>query len=69
MSTRRTGAPAGPGGARHRGIVKRVVLDTNVLVSFLTDRDAEQQEQAAALFETAAQGEAELILHQEDGES
>jgi len=30
--------------------VKRLVLDTNVLVSFLTDRNAEQQAQAAALF-------------------
>ena len=33
--------------------MKRVILDTNVLVSFLTDRDAEQQAQAAALFEAA----------------
>ena len=44
--------------------MKRVVLDTNVLVSFLTDRDAEQQAQAAALFEAAAQSEVELVLHQ-----
>ena len=44
--------------------MKRVVLDTNVLVSFLTDRDAEQQAKAAALFESAAQGEVQLILHQ-----
>ncbi len=44
--------------------MKRIVLDTNVLVSFLTDRDAEQQAQAAALFEAAAQGEVEIVLHQ-----
>ncbi len=44
--------------------MRRVVLDTNVLISFLTDRDAEQQAQAAALFESAADSEVELILHQ-----
>jgi len=44
--------------------VKRVVLDTNVLVSFLTDRNAEQQEQASALFEAASSGKTELVLHQ-----
>ena len=44
--------------------MRRIVLDTNVLVSFLTDRNAEQQAQAAALFESAARAEAELMLHQ-----
>ncbi len=44
--------------------MKSVVIDTNVLVSLLTDRNAEQQAQAAALFEAAAEGEVELILHQ-----
>lgn len=44
--------------------MRRVVLDTNVLVSFLTDRNADQQTQAAALLEAAAKGEVELILHQ-----
>lgn len=44
--------------------MKRVVLDTNVLVSFLTDRNAEQQEQASALFEAASSGKTELVLHQ-----
>ncbi len=44
--------------------MKRIVLDTNVVVSFLTDRDAEQQALAAALFESAAAGETELVLHQ-----
>ncbi len=42
----------------------RVVIDTNVLVSFLTDRNPEQQAQAAALFEAAVRGEVEIILHQ-----
>ena len=42
----------------------RVVVDTNVLVSFLTDRNAPQQARAAALFEAATRGEVEIILHQ-----
>ncbi len=36
--------------------MKRVVVDTNVLISFLTDRNAEQQAQASELFEAAAEG-------------
>ncbi len=44
--------------------MRRVVLDTNVLVSFLTDRNPEQQAQAAALLEAAARGEVELVVHQ-----
>ncbi len=44
--------------------MRRVVIDTNVLISFLTDRNAEQQAQATELFEAAAEGETELILHQ-----
>jgi predicted nucleic acid-binding protein len=43
---------------------KQIVVDTNVLVSFLTDRDPVQQEQAAALFRGAAAGTHALILHQ-----
>lgn len=42
----------------------RVVLDTNVLVSFLTDRDPSQQAQAARLLTRAAAGEIQVILHQ-----
>lgn len=42
----------------------RVVLDTNVLVSFLTDRDIPQQAQAAGLLTRAAAGEIQVILHQ-----
>jgi predicted nucleic acid-binding protein len=44
--------------------VTTVLLDTNVLVSFLTDRNKRQQESSAALFETAAQGGADLVVHQ-----
>ncbi len=42
----------------------RILLDTNVLVSFLTDRDAAQQEVAAGLFAQAAQNRARIILPQ-----
>ena len=44
--------------------MKRVVVDTNVLISFLTDRDSRQQARAARLFEAAAAGDVQLILHQ-----
>jgi predicted nucleic acid-binding protein len=44
--------------------VSRIVLDTNVLVSFLTDRDPAQQARAAKLFAAAASGADELVLHQ-----
>lgn len=42
----------------------QILVDTNVLVSFLTDRDPRQQALAAALFEQAAAGEAEILVHQ-----
>ena len=42
----------------------RTVVDTNVLVSFLTDRHPEQQAQAAGLFSAAAAGENELLVPQ-----
>jgi predicted nucleic acid-binding protein len=44
--------------------LKQIVVDSNVLVSFLTDRDLEQQDQAANLFRAAADGEVTLVLHQ-----
>ena len=43
--------------------MKEILVDTNVLLSFLTDRDKNQQEQAAALFRGAADREHTLILH------
>lgn len=42
----------------------RVLLDTNVLVSFLIDRHGEQQERAAELLGRAADDEIEAVLHQ-----
>ena len=41
-----------------------IIAYAMILISFLTDRNAEQQVQAAELFEAAAEGELELILHQ-----
>jgi predicted nucleic acid-binding protein len=44
--------------------VTSVVVDTNVLVSFLTDCDPGQQAQAAELLAKAAGRELEVVLHQ-----
>lgn len=44
--------------------MKSVVVDTNVLVSFLTDRDPEQQARAAELLERGLRRELRLILPQ-----
>ncbi|HVT57017.1 MAG TPA: type II toxin-antitoxin system VapC family toxin [Thermoanaerobaculia bacterium] len=44
--------------------MRRVLVDTNVLISFVSDRDELQQKRAARLFAVAAAGEMELILHQ-----
>jgi predicted nucleic acid-binding protein len=43
--------------------LKEILVDTNVLVSFLTDRNAEQQEKASALFEAAAGQQHLVVLH------
>ncbi|HEY2289521.1 MAG TPA: PIN domain-containing protein [Thermoanaerobaculia bacterium] len=43
--------------------MKEILVDTNVLVSFFTDRNQEQQEQAAALFRAAASRELTLAVH------
>lgn len=42
--------------------MSRVLVDTNVLVSFLTDRDPAQQTRAAALFGEAAGGQLEILV-------
>ncbi|MCK5231601.1 MAG: hypothetical protein KAR13_15115 [Desulfobulbaceae bacterium] len=34
--------------------MKKIIIDTNVLISFLTDRNLTQQEKAATLFSEAA---------------
>lgn len=44
--------------------MRSIVLDTNVLVSFLTDRDAGQQARAADLIERGVRGELRLVLPQ-----
>lgn len=44
--------------------MNKVVVDTNVLLSFLTDRDERQQGLAAELIESAARGEHMLLVHQ-----
>jgi predicted nucleic acid-binding protein len=44
--------------------VKRVLLDTNVIASFLTDRNASQQAKAAALFEDAQGRHVEIVVPQ-----
>ncbi|MGH9465345.1 MAG: PIN domain-containing protein [Thermoanaerobaculia bacterium] len=44
--------------------MRSLVLDTNVLLSFLTDRDPSQQQLAEKLFEAAARGELRLIVPQ-----
>jgi predicted nucleic acid-binding protein len=43
--------------------MKEILVDANVLVSFLTDRDKDQQERAAELFLAAREREHSLILH------
>lgn len=43
--------------------MREILVDTNVLVSFLTDRNAEQQKKADALFEAAADQKHLLVLH------
>jgi predicted nucleic acid-binding protein len=44
--------------------MKRIVLDTNVVLAFLLDRNPQQQADAAHLFAEAAAGHHTLILHQ-----
>jgi len=41
--------------------VKRVVIDTNVLISFVTVRNPQQQALAAPLFEEASKGKCTII--------
>jgi predicted nucleic acid-binding protein len=43
--------------------VREILVDTNVLVSFLTDRDEGQRRKASALFQGAAEREHTLVLH------
>ncbi|HSS49407.1 MAG TPA: PIN domain-containing protein [Thermoanaerobaculia bacterium] len=43
--------------------MKEVLVDTNVLVSFLTDRNKDQQEKAAALLLAAREREHSFVIH------
>jgi predicted nucleic acid-binding protein len=45
--------------------MKKIVLDTNVLISFLTDRNVAQQEKAAAIFSRVAASQTEILCQQE----
>lgn len=44
--------------------MKRVLVDTNVIASFLTDRNAAQQAKAGALFEAAEARRVEIVVAQ-----
>lgn len=44
--------------------MRRYVIDTNALISFVTDRNLEQQGNIAPLFESAAQMKAVILCHQ-----
>lgn len=43
--------------------MREILVDTNVLISYLTDRDKDQERKAAALFQAAAAREHTLALH------
>jgi predicted nucleic acid-binding protein len=43
--------------------MKEVLVDTNVLISFLTDRNKDQQDRAAALLLGAREREHSFVLH------
>ncbi len=45
--------------------MKKIIVDTNVLISFLTDRNFDQQKKATSLFTSAANLKNELIFQQE----
>ena len=44
--------------------MKRYVIDTNALISFVTDRNPEQQQKVASLFESAAHLKVAILCHQ-----
>jgi predicted nucleic-acid-binding protein len=44
--------------------VKKYIIDTNALISFVTDRNPEQQQKIAPLFESAAHLKALIFCHQ-----
>jgi len=44
--------------------VKRIIIDTNMLISFVTDRNQEQQERTARLFDAALHSRLVIVCHQ-----
>jgi predicted nucleic-acid-binding protein len=44
--------------------VKKYIIDTSALISFVTDRNPAQQEVVAPLFEAAARSKCSLVCHQ-----
>jgi predicted nucleic-acid-binding protein len=44
--------------------VKKYIIDTNALISFVTDRNLDQQQKIAPLFESAANLKALILCHQ-----
>jgi predicted nucleic-acid-binding protein len=44
--------------------VKKYILDTNALISFVTDRNPDQQQKIAPLFESAAHLKVLILCHQ-----
>lgn len=44
--------------------MKKYIIDTNALISFVTDRNLEQQQMVAPIFEGAARLKCSLICHQ-----
>ena len=44
--------------------MKRHIIDTNALISFVTDRNPEQQKKIAPLFESAAHLKSVILCHQ-----
>lgn len=44
--------------------MKKYIIDTNALISFVTDRNPDQQQKIAPLFESAADLKALILCHQ-----
>ena len=44
--------------------MKKYIIDTNALISFVTDRNQDQQQKIAPLFESAANLKALILCHQ-----
>jgi predicted nucleic-acid-binding protein len=45
--------------------VKKYIIDTNALISFVTDRNPEQQQRIAPLIESAANLKVQILCHQQ----